>query len=100
MGSGRRRESEPRLKQLHHAGRIGPQLDVVELLGLLGQADRLIAGALAGGGRKSLGIVGDEVFLNPFRAARLDAEIVEFHLGVVKELLGVVGGGLGLGTAG
>ena len=74
--------------------------DAVELLGLLGQADGFIAGALAGGGGKRLGVVGDEVFLNPFGAAGLDAEVVELHLRVVEKFLGVVGGGLGLAAAG
>ena len=74
-------------------------MNAVELLGLFGEADRFIAGALAGGGGKRFGVVGDEVFLDPFGAAGLDAEIVEFHLGVVEEFLGVVCSGLGLAAS-
>ena len=87
-------------QEVQLAGGIGGHLHAVELLGLLGQTDGFIAGALAGGGGKRFGVVGDEVFLDPFGAAGLDAEIVEFHLRVVEEFLGVVGGGLGLRTAG
>ena len=65
-------------------------------LACFGHADGFIAGALAGGGGKRLGVVGDEVFLNPGSAAGLDAEIVQLHFRVVEKFLGVVGGGLGL----
>ena len=100
LGVGRRREGEADFQQLQHAGGIGGHVDAVELLRVLGQADGFIAGALAGGGGKRLGVVGDEVFLDPFGAAGLDAEVVELDLGVVEKFLGVVGGGLGLAAAG
>ena len=100
LGVGGRREREPGFQEVQHAGGVGGNLNAVELFGLLGQADGLISRALAGGGGKRLGIVGDEVFLNPFGAAGFDAEIVEFHLRVVEKFLGVAGGGLGLGAAG
>ena len=100
FGIGRRREGEADFQQFQHAGGIGGYIDAVELLRLLGDANGFISGALAGGGRKRLGVVGDEVFPYPFGAAGLDAEIVELDLGVVKKVLGVVGGGLGLAAGG
>jgi len=94
------RQGELGFQQIQFAGRIGGGLHAVELLGLLGQANGFIAGALAGGGGKRLSVIGDEVFLDPGRAAGLDAEIVQLHFGVVEKFFGVGGGGLGLSAAG
>ena len=75
------------------SGTIGGDLDTIELFSLLGETNGFIAGALAGGGRKRLGVVSDEVFLDPSGARGLEGEVEEFLFGGGDELFGVGNGG-------
>ena len=49
---------------------------------------------------RSLGVVGDVGGLDPVGAGGVDAEDEQFLLGVVDELAGLFGGGLGVGGEG
>jgi len=95
-----RRKCETDLQQVELSNLIRWHGESVELLGLLGQTNSFIAGALAGRSGESLGVIGDEVFLDPGSPAGFDAEIVQLHFRGIEKFLGVGGGGLGLAATG